>query len=93
MKEKRIFIVKNNDIKSEIYNNAKNNYESKGQRYGYYNTDGENEDSIENCAQIGEKGIILLISYSQVNANEIQNIFIGTAQINDKWNIKYKMYR
>ena len=93
MKEKRIFIVKNKDIKSEKYNNAKNNYESKGQRYGYYNTDGENEDSLENCAQIGEKGIILLISYSQVNANEIQNIFIGTAQINDKWNIKYKMYR
>lgn len=93
MKENRIFIVKNNDIGSEIYNNAQTNYESKGQKYGYYNTDGKNEQFMKNCAKIGEKGIILLISYSQANANEIQNIFIGTAEINDKWNIKYKMYR
>lgn len=93
MKENRIFIVKNNDIGSEIYKNAQNNYKLKGQKYGYYNTDGKNKEFVENCAEKEEKGIILLISYSQADENEIQNIFIGTAEINETWNIKYKMYR
>lgn len=90
MNDKRVFIIKNNDMNVPIYVNAKNSYEQK--KAMYYNVTNESRVFLENSANIGDSGIILMLSYDQKNENEIQDIFIGKASVNSIWNIQYIMY-
>lgn len=91
---KRVFIVKNKGLNTDIAIYAENSY-TKGSQ-GHYNTmnNSINEEHLKDICHQGDKGIILLVSYQNAADNEIKEIYIGSdACVNDKWNIDYIMRR
>lgn len=89
---KRVFIVKNNDFASEIFKNAQESFE-KGVIRKYY-TQGVNRDHFARTAEEGDKGLFLLLTYSQSESANIKDIFIGEeAEVERDWKITYVMRR
>lgn len=92
-----VLIVKNNDVKNGIHTYAQKSLEKQEKRY--YNTGGGtlNEDNLKALREDLDKHsrgktLILLISYSVSDPQNIQDIFIGrNARINEDGNIEYMM--
>lgn len=94
IKMKKIFIIKNKGLDTDIYNNANKSFLNK--TTGYYNTlnDSANEKYLQENCQLSDQGNVLLLSYNDSKDTEIKEIFIGgDAVVNDKWNISYIMFR
>ena len=91
---KKVFIIKNiGNNATKINQYAEESYINNERRY--YNTSNYslNQEYLMNSGlSIGDKGLILLISYD--NAKEIKELYIGDdAEIVGDWNISYIMYR
>ncbi len=91
-----VLIIKNNDLESDIYKNAKDSFERKEKRY-YNSVNGsDNEEYIKDIKDekggIGRESLVLFITYDGENENEIEDILIGSnVTINDSYNIEYNM--
>ena len=89
---KRVFIVKNNSYNTNIYKNAKESYaEGKKSSYAARN---ENQKRLAESANVGDRGLFLLLTYSKEGSREIEDILIGEdAEVTADWKIEYTMRR
>ncbi|MCM1295250.1 MAG: dNTP triphosphohydrolase [Muribaculaceae bacterium] len=89
----KVLIVKNNNIDSGIHYHAEQSYKKRGKRY--YNSTNGTIDQIELSKLkdwFEDNGIILMISYENLDSQNIQDIFIGSdVSINESDNIEYIM--
>lgn len=91
-RDKRVFIVKNNDYNSDIYINALESFR-RGNEERYFARN-ENQQRLSKEAKVGDGGLFLLLTYSRESSGEIEDIFIGeSAKITKDWEIKYTIRR
>ena len=89
---RRIFIIKNNRKDSDIYKVAKESFKQNQPRY--YLTTGENKESLNDATELGDSGLILLLTYLRDELAEIQDVFIGCeASVISDNKIQYTMKR
>lgn len=91
-KDKRVFIVKNNDYNSDIYINARESFKE-GNEEKYFARN-ENRQRLSEEAEVGDGGLFLLLTYSREGSGEVEDIFIGEgAKLTEDWEIEYTMRR
>ena len=89
-----VFIIKNNDLESDIYKFAKESFEKKEKRYYNSLPESDNEGYIKKKKNLVDNSncIILFITYDGENENKIENILIGDdVKITENFNIEYEM--
>ncbi len=89
-----VFIIKNNDLESDIYKFAKESFEKKEKRYYNSLPESDNEGYIKKKKNLVDNSncIILFITYNGENENKIENILIGDdVKITENFNIEYEM--
>ena len=89
-----VFIIKNNDLESDIYKFAKESFENKEKRYYNSLPESDNEGYIKKKKNLVDNSncIILFITYDGENENKIENILIGDdVKITENFNIEYEM--
>lgn len=87
-----VIIIKNNDMKSEIYSYVQRSFLEKCK--GYYNTldNSPNERYLKKIGQSFKDGLILFITYDSKNNENIQDVYIGSdVVINANNNVEYFM--
>ena len=91
-KDKRVFVVKNNDVATNIYKNAEMSFLNESQEVYY--TQKENRQHLAEEAEIGDSGLLLMLTYDREGAGEVRDIFIGEkAEVLADWKITYIMRR
>lgn len=89
-----VLIIKNGDNTNKIHFYAEESYKS-GKK-GYYNSvDGTlNEQALIGLKdKFGKHGIVIMITYENLDLKEIKDVFIGDeARINNNNSIEYNMY-
>ena len=91
-REKRVFIVKNNSYETNIYKNAERSFNEN--RNEYYYTREENKRHFSEEAQVGDKGLFLMLTYDGDREGGVEDIFIGDGvEVCKDWKITYTMCR
>lgn len=91
-RHKRIFIIKNNSIDTDIYKNALRSFQD-AVRIKYY-TQKKNQQYLSEKAALGDKGVLLMLTYNRDGTGEVEDIFIGEdAEVLKDWKISYVMRR
>lgn len=89
-RDKRVFVVKNNSNKTNIYKNAMESLEN-GETREYY-TQKENQEYLNDNSRVGDKGLFLVLTHT--NGGEVDDVFIGdNAEVLSDYKIKYIMKR
>ena len=88
----KVLIIRNNDRKNKIYENALESYH-KGDRKRYYSPKSLDVKELKELREISNKQkILLLISYTKAEPTQIEDIFIGNiSDITEDGKIIYLM--
>lgn len=88
----KVLIIRNNDRKNKIYENALESYH-KGERKRYYSPKSLDVKELKELREISNKQkILLLISYTKAEPTQIEDIFIGNiSDITEDGKIIYLM--
>ncbi len=89
-RDKRVFVVKNNSTRTNIYRNAMDSFDNTEEREYY--TQNQNKECLDGQTQEGDTGLILILTHA--NGNSVNDLFIGdNARVERNGAIKYTMRR